>query len=286
MPTVSSSHPPLDDCESAFSEDLFQSLLENINLSARRIEALTRLALRHLSAAPETWSALRRALVDTPAAAHREPRYKALWALWDSLLKHCTPVFAPLMVPRLEEYVSQLMPWDRLDWQAAEDLWWEEMVLSWAPVLPAPVFGAVKRVVVDHRSQAKLHGVLEAQSLGYSASVEEGKAPASAEDMNRLREDWKELQVMCAARTQAARQQAQQSSYEALLAQVTSVRDGSGYPVAVPAAESGTHSTGSASDEDYSPEFVAGAKPRVLPDLGLPTRRRRGARRPRDDDDF
>lgn len=359
---------------SVYDEQLYLSLLTHINTTERRVDALCRLALRHLPRAAETWSAIRKAFVAT-AAPQSLPDLdgdanRALWCLVDALIKTCTHVFAPLLSPRLLEYVTQQTPLMLMSTaansatalmlfggdtagdggssgsgigagqgvysdaeseaqRAASWRWWEALILSWEPFLPADGFAPVRYFLTQRKSLAELDGAMAQTANGSGGSSNgdgngiggSGSArgqPASPADMQQLQEEWSTLKYLCSsARTTSGAGGHRGFSFEELLASFASAEaeraEGSatttvsaamttaavgtraaaskaGNNISGPGSsgdESGSEdSDGDDDDGSYVPEYIAGAKPRQLPDLGLPAQRRRrdNRRRQRDED--
>ncbi|KAG5503553.1 hypothetical protein JKF63_05693 [Porcisia hertigi] len=276
-----------------YTERLFYAALKQGNPSEARVEALVTLALRHLSKSAETWAALRKALMeqsDLDGASNR-----TLWYVLDALIKHAPHVFVPLLAPRLLEYAIQQLPWELAGHRGQTLLWFEALVLSWEKVLPQRLYSAIRQHAVQSRSGAELHSLLEAAQN----SVDDG-TPASSLDLQRLRDAWDAVHFM-------GEQEAGKSVFRArhviAAVEVENKNDGmssapGGGLYAMIMGGSGRRTREDNSDADvtktqpqqeedeYTPGFVDGAKPRELPVLDLPKlkRRREGRRRPREDD--
>ncbi|CAG9574707.1 conserved hypothetical protein [Leishmania major strain Friedlin] len=282
-----------------YTERLFYAVLKQGNPSEARVEALAALALRHLPKSAETWAALRKALMeqsDLDGAPNR-----TLWYVLDALIKHAPHVFVPLVAPRLLEYTIQQLPWELAGHRGQTLLWFEALVLSWEKVLPQRLYSAVRQHAVQSRSGAELHDLLEAAEN----SVDDGTS-ASPADLQQLRDAWDAVQYM-------GEQEAGKSVFHArLIAAAVVVADEDGNsslspspPVsglyATPTGHNGrTAGAGTSGadiantqqqqqqqeEDEYTPDFIEGAKPRELPKLDLPKlkRRREGRRRPREED--
>lgn len=183
-----------------YNELFFFALLEHCNSSQDRIDALTRVALRHLTHAVDTWAAIRRAIVRQADVDTDNDASRALWFLTDALLKHAPHVFVPTMSPRLVELAIQYMPWNVVRWHSTaapqpnkeatlssssgnnstsdrkvilddstshENVlyWCEELIQSWEHVLPRAIWSALERHRCLCRSEAHLNDVLFTASL-------------------------------------------------------------------------------------------------------------------------
>lgn len=280
-----------------YTERLFYAVLRQGNPSEARVEALAALALRHLCKAAETWAALRKALMEQSDLDG--PANRTLWYVLDALLKHAPHVFVPLLAPRLLEYTIQQLPWELAGHHGQTLLWFELMVLSWEKVLPQRLYGALRQHAVQSRSGAELHGLLEA-----AQNTADDGTPASAVELQRLRDAWDTVQYM--GEQEAGKSVFHARPITALVereeAEVGAEGQDGGVRSAAKAAAAAagvlgaTSSTGAdvrhASDaegvdeDEYTPSFVDGAKPRELPKLDLPKskKRREARRRPREDD--
>ncbi|KAG5477868.1 hypothetical protein LSCM1_05170 [Leishmania martiniquensis] len=291
--SAASPRPP---SSALYTERLFYAVLKQGNPSEARVEALAALALRHLPRYTETWAALRKALMeesDLDGALNR-----TLWYVLDALIKHAPHVFVPLLAPRLLEYTVQQLPWGLARRRGQNLLWFEALVLSWEKVLPQRLYSAIRQHAVQSRSGAELHNLLEVAQT----SADDG-TPASATELQQLRDAWDAVQYMgeqeagkfvfyarhSTAALEAEEELVDRSSSSSALVSGLHARVSRNKGDA-----SGLGSTGDDAvkaqeqqeEDEYTPDFVEGAKPRELPQLNLPKmkRRREGRRRPRDDD--
>eukprot|EP00796_Vickermania_ingenoplastis_P003875 gene3875-2747_t len=185
-----------------FTDALFAEVLRHGNPSLDRVTTITRLVMRHPDRAPEMYAILRRQLVEAATECKRSSavaqraddeggvvaatqqhlshwRLQFLWYLLDSLLKHASHLYLPLLTPRLLEDVTQLMPYEqhqelrhlqqqlkrharRNRGRAAEEVdeegeeeekrWWgEELILSWRSWLPQRLYQNIyQHVAAQH----------------------------------------------------------------------------------------------------------------------------------------
>ncbi|KAG5478352.1 hypothetical protein CUR178_05067 [Leishmania enriettii] len=285
LAAAASPRPP---SSALYTERLFYAALKQGNPSETRVEALAALALRHLPKYAETWAALRKALMeqsDLDGAPNR-----TLWYVLDALMKHAPHVFVPLLAPRLLEYTIQQLPWELAGHRGQTLLWFEALVLSWEKVLPQRLYSAIRQHAVQSRSGAELHDLLEA-----AQSTADDGTPASATELQQLRDAWDAVQYM-------GEQEAGKSVFYARhITAALEVEDEAalvnGLHVPAPGNRGCMAGAGISDDDvakteeqqeedEYTPDFVEGAKPRELPKLDLPKpkRRREGRRRPREDD--
>ncbi|EKF39646.1 hypothetical protein MOQ_000123 [Trypanosoma cruzi marinkellei] len=273
-----------------FSEELFGVMLESCTPSRSRVEALTQVALRHLTQATDTWSALRKALVRQQDLESDEN--KGLWYLLDSLMKHAPHVFVPLISPRLHDYVVQQMPWHLVgvvSTLGSGALWCDAMILTWEGILPPHLMRNVKSFVVQLRSGKELTNAMNLS--GDTDEVQSVDAPASREQIQQLREAWDVFFSFVAEGVRASNNAPAVSTTSGAppLAQVKCEPA----PFAGLKHEEGTQPADADDDDDsdveYVPEFVRGAQHRSLPSLtgdGTTTQKTRRAarRRPREED--
>ncbi|EAN92149.1 hypothetical protein, conserved [Trypanosoma cruzi] len=272
-----------------FSEELFAVMLESCTPSRSRVEALTQVALRHLTQATDTWSALRKALVRQQDLESDEN--KGLWYLLDSLMKHAPHVFVPLISPRLHDYVVQQMPWHLVgvvSTLGSGALWCDAMILTWESILPPHLMRNVKSFVVQLRSGKELTNAMNLS--GDTDEVQSVDAPASREQIQQLREAWEVFFSFVAEGVRASNNTpaASTTSGALPLAQVKCETT----PFAGLKREEGTQPAGADDDDsdvEYVPEFVRGAQHRPLPSLTgdnttTQKTRRAARRRPREED--
>lgn len=286
---------------SLYNEQLFYAVLKQGNPSESRIEALAGLALRHLTKSAETWAALRKALMEQSDLD--APTNRTLWYVMDALLKDAPHVFVPLLTPRLLEYTIQQLPWELAGHRGQARLWFESLVLSWEAVLPPRLFSAIRQHAIQSRSGAELHGLFDAtQHAGDDGT------PATSASLQRLQDAFDAVRYMSdeeanrlavaafAARPlEELRAEGGSSSSggggagltaadatQTRAVQGISSSSGSVYNTAA----SATAEMSTSDEDDYAPDYVAGAQPRELPKLDLPKqkRRREARRRPREDD--
>lgn len=291
MPTITPAQAT--NSSALYSEELFYSVLKQGNPTRERVNALASLALRHLSKAPETWAAIRVALMEQSNLDG--PLNRTLWYVTDALMKHAPHTYVPLIAPRLMEYTAQQLPWSLVAQGHASRQWFEVLVLSWDSILPPRLFATLRQHAVQSRSGAELHGLLES-----SPSRGDAGELATAEELQRLRDSWDAMKYWSGAgvggTTASTSLSYEAGNTRALAAAEDLLADYSVSAALSPPSSSAalaprqtTHgevdTDESAEDDDYVPNFVAGAQPRELPKLDIPKRRRReGRRRPRDDD--
>ncbi|KPI84463.1 hypothetical protein ABL78_6492 [Leptomonas seymouri] len=291
---------------SLYNEQLFYAVLKQGNPSEARVEALAALALRHLPKSAETWAALRKVLMEQSDLD--APSNRTLWYVMDALMKDAPHVFVPLLAPRLLEYTIQQLPWELAGHRGQTRLWFESLVLSWESVLPQRLYSAIRQHAVQSRSGAELHGLLDAAQ----SNVADDGSLASSMELQRLQEAFDAVHYMGDEEANKIIFQAfPDTSLDALVESNHNNSSGGGGGVApAPSATqtkealsklsgnsggprvSTTNSTTPAEEEstsdedDYSPNYVEGARPRELPKLDLPKqkRRREARRRPREDD--
>ncbi|KAG8348169.1 hypothetical protein ERJ75_000424000 [Trypanosoma vivax] len=274
-----------------FSEELFAVMLESCTPSRYRIEALTQIALRHLSHASDTWTALRKALVRQQELESDENR--ALWYVLDSLMKHAPHVFVPLISPRLHDYVVQQLPWHLvgvISTIGSGALWCQAMIRTWDGLLPPLLYRSVWSFVVQLQSGRELTNAIGMNDM--NDGVQAVDPPATQEQVRQLREAWEVFRSFVGEGAENGGRTPEVTVPVTVAAAPVSVKLEPGLETINVKLEHGNDAGGGGEDDsdvEYIPDFVRGAQHRQLPsasgDDGAGQRPRRAARRrPREED--
>lgn len=292
----SSSSTELQNMYPVLSDDLLYTLLQHGDATCSRVLALTEVILGYPTYAEEVCISLQRWIKEEylqlqlkGSGVDERQRLRFLWYLLDALLKHAYDLYMPLIRPFLLEFATQYLPWSLGTTAAAASTssssspcWPEQLVHSWADVLSQQQYQELYR----HLLQAQLlraEPTGEEAGDGEEAAVKAGRGKASESEVLQLQEGWDAL--LCTAKAVVAegevehlREEMDSAVREAVLR--SSAPLAAATPQEVTKRSREDVSSDEESDEEYAPQYVEGAQPRVLPHVDVPRlRRRRDARR-------
>jgi hypothetical protein len=229
-------------------EALFSVMLDHATPTNGSIRALRLAALGRLPDYADTWAALHAALLDV--GRDGGTKTQALWYTVDALLQAAPLVFGPVIAPRLPELVQEAMPW--------AEAWCAPLVAAWASVLPREDAAGLVEAAARMRSTLLLDAEIAAQTSAGADAAE--TTPATRNELAELEDCWGRLEGAVARHgpkiaggvtvklESAVKREVKQEQQQQLAMHAAALVD-----------VGNTAADAIDADEDYEPDYVAGA---------------------------